>query len=88
MVMAGWVTLFLGVLLSGALEETVTDEAGAMIVGSLIMLPALVGIGLACGSLNKRAGNPPIVWVAVVWNAVMVAAWLLLCVIGLMTEGV
>lgn len=82
MLMAGWVTVFLGVLLSGAMADAVTDEAGAFVVGLLIMVPALAGIGLACGSLNKRAGNPPIVWVAVVWNGIMVGVWLLLCIIG------
>ena len=88
MLMAGWVTLLLAVLLSGALEEAVMEEPGDTIIGILIMIPGLIGIALACGSLSKRAGNPPIVWVTVIWNGILIVAWTILCVIGLMMEGV
>ena len=87
MVLATWVTLFFVVLLSGALAEFVTDQIGAIIVGALIMLPGMLGFGFACGSLDSRAGNPPIVWVAVIWNGILMAAWILLTVIGLMAQG-
>jgi hypothetical protein len=87
MVLAGWVTLFLVILLSGVMAEAAVDEVGAMIIGSLIMIPGLIGIGLACGSLDKRAGNPPIVWVTVIWNGILMGVWILLCIIGLMMGG-
>lgn len=88
MLLAGWVTLFLVLLLSGALAEVVMEEAGATLMGSLIMIPGLIGLALACGSLEKRAGNPPIVWVTVVWNGILMAVWIILCILGMMMDGV
>lgn len=83
-VAAVWVTVALVVLFSGTLAEAAENEPGATIIGSLIMIPALIGLALSIGSMDRRAGNPPLVWIAVIWNVVLTVGWLVLCVIGLM----
>ena len=82
-VAATWVTFFLGVLLSGALEEAAMEEPGATIVGTLILLPGLIGMGLAISSYDSRAGNPVAVWISLIWNIVLFVAWVGLMIVGL-----
>jgi hypothetical protein len=86
LVAAGWVSFMLLLSIMGVMAEMVHDEAGAMVVGSLIMIPGLLGIALALGSLDRRAGNPPLVWIAVIWNIVTAAACLLLMIVGMMAS--
>jgi hypothetical protein len=82
-VMAGWVTFMVALSMTGALVGLVRDELGASLVGSAMILPALIGLALSCGSMDRRAGNPPLVWVALVWNIIMTVVWVALMVIGL-----
>ncbi len=86
LVMAGWATLATVVLMSGALEGEMPEEAAELVVGLMILVPCVIGSGLAVGSLDRREGNPPLVWVTVVWNGVVCGAWLLLTVIGIFLE--
>lgn len=81
---AAVMTLLMGLLLSGALAEMVVEEPGATFIGTVIMIPGLLGTGLAFGSLDGRAGNPPIVWVSIVWNSLLMGAFIILTIVGLM----
>lgn len=83
MVMATWVTVMVVLLLSQALASLCRDEAGQTLVGWAIMLPALIGLALSMASMDRRAGNPPIVWGAVVWNCILTVVWIALTVVGL-----
>lgn len=84
---AAWVTVMLALLLLGTFAEFVESPGGDMLIGMLILVPGLAGTGLAFGSLDRRAGNPPIVWVTVIWNSITLAVWLALCVIGAFMMG-
>jgi hypothetical protein len=90
MAIAIWCTLAM-VLMCGGAAFLVTDESSAGIVGLvagvLVGIPSIVGgaLGLAC--LDRRLGNPPIVWVAAIWNGVLMSLWLLTVVIGVVTGG-
>jgi len=81
---AAWVAFMLVLGFTGALEEIVEDEVMAMAVGLAVMVPTILGLALSFGSLSSRAGNPIIVWVAIAWNVLQTAVFLLLCVIGVM----
>ena len=51
-------------------------------MGYLGFIPALVGMALGLGSIDRRLSNPPIIWIGAIWNIVIVVLWLLLVVIG------
>ena len=53
----------------------------------LIFIPSLIGTGLGIGSLDKRLGNPPSVWIAAIWNSLISAAFVGLVFIGLIAKG-
>lgn len=86
--LATWSTLGLALIFSGAFQGTAStkrdEEALGIFIGLLVGLPAIVGgaLGLAC--MDKRQGNPPIVWVTAIWSGLLLAVWVLLCIIGAM----
>lgn len=76
------------VLLSGALAGSVRSreelEMVGRVVGFLVFAPAIIGTALGFAALDRRLGNPPVVWVAVIGNSVVLAALVLLEIIGAM----
>ena len=55
------------------------------VAGLLVLMPLLVGLGLSLSCFEKNLSNPPIIWVASIWNGVVIAAWILLIIVGLTT---
>jgi hypothetical protein len=84
--LAVWCTLGVAVLLSGKLAGFTHTPEDLQALGTMLMLfvfvPALVGVGLAFGSLDRRLGNPVSVMISVVWNSIIVAILVILTVIG------
>ena len=85
--LAAWATLALAVLFSGALaglvEQSKEAEAAiGVLAGIGIFIPTLAGTALSFSALDKRLGNPPAIWGAVIWNAVLLAMWVVLSVVG------
>lgn len=85
--LAAWCTVGLSLLFSGLFAEIAADPEGSEVFGLifslLVFMPALVGTALSLGTLDRRLTNPPVVWVAVVWNIVIVSILLLLTVVGM-----
>jgi hypothetical protein len=88
---AVWCTIFLAVLFSGALAKhlrTAADRQALGVAFSLfLMVPSIVGLALGLGSIDRRLNNPPPLWVGTIWNGVIVAIFLLLCIAGLMRRA-
>jgi hypothetical protein len=82
--LAVWSTLAIAVLFSGVLvaEDQGQQEAIELAAGLLIFTPTLGGTALSFSALDKRLGNPPVVWGAVIWNGILLAVWVILSVIG------
>ena len=85
--LAAWATLALAVLFSGALSGMVeqskeAEAAIGVLAGIGIFLPTLGGTALSFSALDKRLGNPPAIWGAVIWNGVLLALWVVLSVVG------
>jgi hypothetical protein len=57
-------------------------EALGVVIGLFVGVPSLIAGALGISCFERRMANPPIVWVAAIWNGVLLAAWLLLSVIG------
>jgi len=86
--LAVWCSIGLGLLFSGAFAGFVKTHEDQQLLGVLLMLllmlPAIIGLALGCSAMDRRLANPPGLWVAAVWNGLIVAAFLLLCIIGLL----
>lgn len=84
--MAAWSTIGMVLMFSGLLAREFTNEkdlqAFGVLIGALVGLPSLIGGGLGISSLDRRLGNPPIVWVTAIWNILLLSVWLLLVIIG------
>jgi hypothetical protein len=81
--LAVWSTVGIALMFSGAFAEMAADEEAIGLVYSLfIFTPSLVGTALSVGALDRRLGNPPAVWCAIIWNGVVIVANILLIIIG------
>ena len=79
--LAIWCTLGLAFLFIGAAAD-VEEEALGAVVGFLVFIPAIIGFALGLSSFDRRLGNPPVVWVAALWNVFIFAVMLLLVIVG------
>jgi uncharacterized BrkB/YihY/UPF0761 family membrane protein len=84
--LAVWSTLGMAVLFSGALADMVKTKEGAAMIGIVLSLfllvPSIIGLALGFSAMDRRLVNGPAIWIAVVWNGIILAAFLLLSVIG------
>lgn len=88
--LAAWSTLTMAVLFTGALgamtdQSKEAEAAIGLLAGILIFVPTLGGTALSFSALDKRLGNPPAIWGAVIWNGVLLALWVVLSVVGSLT---
>lgn len=85
-VLAALATISLVLVMVGAFA-TFVDEGGAMAAGILIsvftFVPAAIGFGTACSACEARLPNTMAIWGAVVWNALIILAFMALTVVGL-----
>ncbi len=88
--LAVWGTLGFVLLMGGAVAGYAETEEAQAVIGALfsvgVFIPSLIGLGISIGMRDSRLHNPGVIWVPLVWNAVLVGLFLLLTVIGLM-EG-
>ena len=84
--LAVWCTVALVSLYSGAFRGFVRTKEDVQILGLimllLLLLPGIVGLALGLSATDRRLGNSPALWIAVTWNGLIVAAFILICVIG------
>ena len=52
----------------------------------IILGPSIAGAGLGFGALDKRRGNSVAIWIAAIWNALVVAGFILLSIVGAMSH--
>jgi hypothetical protein len=85
-VLAVWSTLGMALLLGGAFASMASDQAGTRVLDValhfLLLVPSLVGTALAVSARERRLGNPPAVWIAIGWNALLLGTYVLLSFVG------
>lgn len=79
---AGLAALF-GGLFAGAVEAEGREAALGVLLMGVILLPAVIGLSIGMSTINRRLVNPPLLWVATIWNALVVGSFVILCVIGM-----
>ncbi len=83
-------TLFLGVVFSGALSNHVLNQHDAEALGVVILLVVLgttiPGIALAASARLPRRPAPIAVWIASIWNILLLGGFFLLMLIGIVAR--
>jgi hypothetical protein len=85
--LAAWSTVGMVALFAGVFAGFGRDKAAQEMLGIMLMLfvlaPAIVGTALGVGAMDRRLTTPPTLWIATIWNAIMVASFVLLMIIGM-----
>jgi hypothetical protein len=85
-VMAGIATLSLALVFTGAIRGLADDKteanAFAGLLTILIIITSIAGTCLGVSAMDKRLPTPIALWVVTIWNAIILACFGLLFIIG------
>jgi len=74
------------VVMTGSLASVVGSEDNVIAIGLLIFLVwfllPLVGMALGFGAMDKKLGNPPLLWIAALANLLLVGSFVGMSVVG------
>jgi hypothetical protein len=89
-VLAAWSTLALALLFAGAFagmmgSSKADQEIVGVIFSFLIFIPSIAGTALAVSARDRKLANPPSLWAALIWNAIILAVLIILIIIGNLT---
>jgi quinol-cytochrome oxidoreductase complex cytochrome b subunit len=73
--------------LSGFAQSAANEAVLGWVLLLFVLGPALTGLCLGLTARRKQAVNPATLWIAIVWNAILVASFVVLTLIGLTREG-
>jgi hypothetical protein len=86
-VLAAWSTVGMTCLVSGAMRGVARTKEDQTALGLVLIFfvlgPAITGLSLGVTAKRKQASNPAALWIAVIWNAVLVTSYVMLTLIGL-----
>ena len=86
-VLAAWTTIGMTCLVGGALSGLASSKDDTTALGWALLLfvlaPGITGLSLGLSAKHKRLENPPSIWIAITWNAILVASFVILMLIGL-----
>lgn len=89
--LAVWCTLVMVALFAGMFKSMVTTKDDEQALGFVLMLilivPSIVGLALGMSSMDRRLPNTIAMWIATVWNGLILGAFILLMIVGLMKGG-
>jgi hypothetical protein len=87
LVLGAWSTFGMACLVSGAMSGWAKSKEETAALGWALLLfvlgPAITGLSLGVCAKHSRMANPPFVWIAITWNAILVASFVVLTLIGL-----
>jgi hypothetical protein len=86
--LAVWCTIAMVALFAGVFSGMVRNREERELVGILLMLllplPSLVGVALGVSAMDRRLPNTIAMWIATVWNGVILGGFILLMIVGMM----
>lgn len=88
--LASWCTVVMGALFAGAFSGFAETNAGEQAFGMLLMvvlvIPSIIGLALGVSSTDRRLANTMAMWIAIVWNALILGGFMLLMIVGLFAK--
>ncbi len=85
--LAIWCTLVMVALVAGLFqamtENKDLEEAFGVLLMLLLLAPSIAGVGLGVGVMDRRLPNTIAMWVATIWNALILAGFILLVIVGI-----
>lgn len=82
--LAAWSTILFVMLFAGAFNSLFTDDpagnAADMIITNLTLWPLLIGTGLSMSAIDRRLKNTGLMKLAVWWNGILAAIFLLILI--------
>jgi hypothetical protein len=79
-------TAGMALMMSGVFAQMGRSKEGEAALGYIFMLfgllPALIGMALGFTAIDRRLANPLSLWIATIWNVVILACFLLLVIVG------
>jgi hypothetical protein len=89
--LAVWGTLVMAALMTGVFRGMGRDPEGQQALGLLLILiwviPAIIGTSLGVGAMDRRLSNRMAMWIAAIWNGLILGIFIVLTIIGLMAKG-
>lgn len=83
--LAAFSTLSMGLSFASAAQGGDMNAIGLAFM-LFVMVPAIIGLALGLGAIDRRLSNPMSLWLAAAWNGLIVGLVLLLSIIGTMQE--
>ena len=89
--LAGWCTLVMAALMGGLFrsmaESKADEEAFGLLLTFILLIPSIVGTALGVGSMDRRLSNTFAMWIATIWNGIILGGFILLMIVGMMMKG-
>jgi hypothetical protein len=83
-----WCSVLMVALMAGAFASFAGTKEGEQMMGVILTLillaPSIVGLSLGLSAMDRRLFNPPVVWIAIIWNAIVLGGFVLLCAVGIL----
>ena len=77
----------MGLVFSGVLAGMASSKSEEELLGVLMMVfilvPSIIGTCLGFSAVDRRLSNPIALWIATIWNTIILGCFLLLILIGL-----
>lgn len=86
--LAIWCTIVMTALFGGIFRGLVNNKEDQELLGLFMMLlllvPSIIGVALGVSSMDRRLPNSIAMWIATVWNGVILGGFILLMIVGMM----
>jgi len=88
--LAAWCTLVMAALMAGAFRGMARDkseeEAFGLLLMFILLVPSIIGVALGLGAMDRRLSNTMAMWIATIWNGLILGGFILLMIIGMMMK--
>jgi hypothetical protein len=86
--LAVWCTIVMAALFAGIFRGFIRNKEDQQLFGILLMflllVPSIIGFAMGLSSMDRRLSNSIAMWIATVWNGVILGSFILLIIVGLM----
>ncbi len=85
-VAAAWCSLVLGALMGGFFRSMGRGKEAQQMLGTLLMfiliIPSIIGVALGFSAMERRMTNTMAIWIATIWNSLILGSFILLMIYG------